>query len=197
MTASDRHATLQKPLHEGGRPYMTDVTFRDRRLYRAGQFFQSHFGRPRRCRPAVSRGNDRALFLHRLRRRLPRHTPIRHHAGPIRRYLARHRVDTELRHLRARLPNRRRRHHFPAPQHLAAVTPSGGSWPYRRQRTGCRHRRSGRPRRPTCARTWRKSPVRHGLIAYCFRDHRRTRFAVSHKSNATQAAAVHPTIHPF
>jgi hypothetical protein len=87
--------------------------------------FQSHIGRARRCRPAIPRRNDRALFLRRLCRQLPRHTPVRCHARPIWRYVTGHRVDNELRHLRARLPDRRGCQRFPAPQHLAAVISLG------------------------------------------------------------------------
>jgi len=108
-------------LHGNAALYRRACTFRGCRLHRAGQLFQSHLGRARRCRPAVPRGNDRALFLHRLRRRVPRNAPIRRHARPIRRDVAARRLGAELRHLRARLPGRCRRHHFPVPEYLATV----------------------------------------------------------------------------
>ena len=66
----------------------------------------------------------------------PRHTPVRRHTRPIRRDVAARRLGAQLRHLRARLPNRRRRHHFPAPQHLAALNFPG------RARGGGLHRAS-------------------------------------------------------
>src|SRR5215472_8849402 len=52
---------------------------------------------------------------------LPRHTPVRRHTRPVRRDVAARRLGVQLRHLWARLPCRCRRHHFPAPQHLAAL----------------------------------------------------------------------------
>jgi predicted MFS family arabinose efflux permease len=94
-------------------------------LHRAGEFFQSHFGRARRCRPAIPRRNDRALFLYRLWRRVPRNASVWRHTRPIRRDVAARRLGAELRRLRARLPGRCRRHQFPAPEHLAAlISPS-------------------------------------------------------------------------
>jgi Na+/melibiose symporter-like transporter len=72
----------------------------------AGKLFQSHFGRARRCCPAAARGNNWALFLHRLWRRVPRNAPLRRHARPIRRNVTRHSLDLELRHVWACLPCR-------------------------------------------------------------------------------------------
>ncbi len=93
-----------------------------RRFCRAGQLLQSHVGCSRRCRPAAQRGNDRTVFLRRLWRRLPRDTPLRRNVGSVRRNIAARRLDTELRHLRARLFGRRRRHDVPVPRCLATTT---------------------------------------------------------------------------
>jgi uncharacterized membrane protein YbhN (UPF0104 family) len=71
--------------------------------------------------PRLPRGNDRSLFLHRLRRRVPRNAPIRRHARPIRRDVTAHRLDRRLRNLWARLPGRCRRHHFSVPEYLSTV----------------------------------------------------------------------------
>jgi MFS family permease len=95
---------------------------RRRRLHRTGQLLQSHFGCPRRCRPAAQRGNNRAVFLRRFWRRVPRHTSLRRHARSIRRDLAARRVDPELRHLWTCLFGRCCRHDFPVPRRVAKVT---------------------------------------------------------------------------
>ena len=68
---------------------------------------------------------------HRLQRQLPRHTPVRRHARPIRRDFAARRLGGELRHLWPRVPRRCWRHHFPAPEHLATVTVARRSWQQR------------------------------------------------------------------
>jgi predicted MFS family arabinose efflux permease len=102
-------------------------TFRDCGLHRAGQLLESHFGRVDRCRPALPGGNDRALFLHRLWRQLPRHTPVRRHARSIRRDVSARRLGAELRHQRTRLPGRCRGDRFPAPELFATVTWLGGA----------------------------------------------------------------------
>jgi hypothetical protein len=96
-------------------------TVRRCRLHCAVQFFESHLGCPRRRRPAVPRGNDRALFLYRLWRGIPRDAPVRRHVRSVRRDIPPRRLDLELRDLWPRLPSRCCRHHFPVPEHLATV----------------------------------------------------------------------------
>jgi hypothetical protein len=49
-----------------------------------GNFSNLTSGGARRCRPAVPRGNDRTLFLHRFWRRVPRDTFVRRHARSVR-----------------------------------------------------------------------------------------------------------------
>ena len=90
-----------------------------------GNFSNLTSGRARRCRSAVPRGNDRVLFLHRLCGWVPRDPPVRRHARPVRGDIAACRLDCELLHLRTRLPGRRLRHNFPAPEHLATVASLG------------------------------------------------------------------------
>ena len=72
--------------------------------------------------PRYSRDYDRALFLHRLWRQLSRNAAVRRHARSVRRDIAARSVGAKLRRLRTRLPGRCRRHHFPAPEYLAALT---------------------------------------------------------------------------
>jgi predicted MFS family arabinose efflux permease len=95
---------------------------RSRRLHRAGEFFQSHLGCPRRRRPAAQRSHDRGVFLRRLWRRVPRNTSLRRHTRSIRRDSAARRLDNELRHLWVRLFGRHCRHDFPVTRHLATAS---------------------------------------------------------------------------
>jgi hypothetical protein len=71
--------------------------------------------------PEAQRGDDWSVFLRRLWRRVPRHTPVRRHARSIRRHLTARRLDTELRHLWTCLFGRCCRHDF-VPRCLATAT---------------------------------------------------------------------------